>query len=471
MVRNASAEPSGSARASSSDRPRRGASAAALAAIRGPSPQTPRKRSTIRGPSAEKKTPASKRSPVISPKENILKEVVKSKSSSPKPSDVDHAQILREKRRDLVFHKQPMMVLIRFSEKLYGWARQGLKSLLTSQLFLFGVLPLCVIYVFGSVVEGPHQPLFRETAVWLRFVVWWSGLGILSSIGLGTGMHSGLLFLFPHIYFVVSTAEKCGHLNFDSRLNMWNNVMKPGDTFSCLSPALPSSYDLNVTFSGLFAKCALACILWGIGTAIGELPPYATAYAARLAGKEDEFEEMLAESEIDNKDVVARMKKWMIDIVEKWGFWGVLLLSSYPNAIFDLTGICCGHIGMHWTLFLSAVIIGKAFIKANGQLVFFILLFSSRYRDEVVNKLSQAAHSLGLDSSRIAASLHNAVNKFSSGSSGQDDSKGYIGLAFQYGVTIIILLFVKSCVEQFAQSQQKQIDDAKLAVLESKKRK
>lgn len=31
------------------------------------------------------------------------------------------------------------------------------------------------------------------------YVVWWVGLGILSSIGLGTGMHSGLLFLFPHM--------------------------------------------------------------------------------------------------------------------------------------------------------------------------------------------------------------------------------------------------------------------------------
>ncbi len=34
---------------------------------------------------------------------------------------------------------------------------------------------------------------------WVKYVVWWVGLGVLSSIGLGTGMHSGLLFLFPHI--------------------------------------------------------------------------------------------------------------------------------------------------------------------------------------------------------------------------------------------------------------------------------
>lgn len=33
----------------------------------------------------------------------------------------------------------------------------------------------------------------------VEYVVWWVGLGVLSSIGLGTGMHSGLLFLFPHM--------------------------------------------------------------------------------------------------------------------------------------------------------------------------------------------------------------------------------------------------------------------------------
>lgn len=34
---------------------------------------------------------------------------------------------------------------------------------------------------------------------WMLYVTWWLGLGVLSSIGLGTGMHSGLLFLFPHM--------------------------------------------------------------------------------------------------------------------------------------------------------------------------------------------------------------------------------------------------------------------------------
>ena len=39
----------------------------------------------------------------------------------------------------------------------------------------------------------------HEMELWLQYLVWWVGLGVLSSIGLGSGVHSGLLFLFPHM--------------------------------------------------------------------------------------------------------------------------------------------------------------------------------------------------------------------------------------------------------------------------------
>lgn len=43
---------------------------------------------------------------------------------------------------------------------------------------------------------------------WVLYTTWWISLGVLSSIGLGTGMHSGLLFLFPHM-LKVSRQEDC----------------------------------------------------------------------------------------------------------------------------------------------------------------------------------------------------------------------------------------------------------------------
>lgn len=46
----------------------------------------------------------------------------------------------------------------------------------------------------------------------MKYVAWWIGLGVLSSIGLGTGMHSGLLFLFPHMLKVRARARSCAGL-------------------------------------------------------------------------------------------------------------------------------------------------------------------------------------------------------------------------------------------------------------------
>ena len=54
---------------------------------------------------------------------------------------------------------------------------------------------------------GREDARVDEAETWLRYVVWWVGLGILSSIGLGTGMHSGLLFLFPHILKVCCLSD------------------------------------------------------------------------------------------------------------------------------------------------------------------------------------------------------------------------------------------------------------------------
>ena len=51
---------------------------------------------------------------------------------------------------------------------------------------------------------GTAESQLGEAEDWVEFVVWWVGLGVPSSIGLGTGMHSGLLFLFPHILKVGS---------------------------------------------------------------------------------------------------------------------------------------------------------------------------------------------------------------------------------------------------------------------------
>ena len=41
------------------------------------------------------------------------------------------------------------------------------------------------------------------------FIIYWVGLGIASSIGLGTGLHTFILYLGPHIAQVVIAANEC----------------------------------------------------------------------------------------------------------------------------------------------------------------------------------------------------------------------------------------------------------------------
>ncbi|RCN28382.1 hypothetical protein ANCCAN_25873 [Ancylostoma caninum] len=43
---------------------------------------------------------------------------------------------------------------------------------------------------------------------------WWVFLGVLSSIGLGSGLHTFLIYLGPHIAAVTLAAHECNSLDF-----------------------------------------------------------------------------------------------------------------------------------------------------------------------------------------------------------------------------------------------------------------
>ena len=40
---------------------------------------------------------------------------------------------------------------------------------------------------------------FQDTEKYFMWCAWWVGLGVLSSVGFGTGLHTFLLYLGPHI--------------------------------------------------------------------------------------------------------------------------------------------------------------------------------------------------------------------------------------------------------------------------------
>jgi hypothetical protein len=87
-------------------------------------------------------------------------------------------------------------------------AARGAAWLASHPLTLFILAPVLLLYC-GLKASGVLAGEVREAELWLQYAVWWVGLGVLSSIGLGTGMHSGLLFLFPHMLKVGTHAMLC----------------------------------------------------------------------------------------------------------------------------------------------------------------------------------------------------------------------------------------------------------------------
>ena len=66
--------------------------------------------------------------------------------------------------------------------------------------------------------------------------------------------------------------------------------------------------------------------------------------------------------------MMGRMQGWMLGVIQRHGFLGILLLASWPNAAFDLCGICCGHFQMPFWQFFGATFLGKALVKVCGSM-------------------------------------------------------------------------------------------------------
>ncbi|GAB1222467.1 hypothetical protein ENUP19_0112G0011 [Entamoeba nuttalli] len=136
------------------------------------------------------------------------------------------------------------------------------------------ILSVLILHIILSIFAPPflHSYLFTTNFI-IKYILWWFGLGVLSSVGLGTGMHTGLLFLFPHILNVCLAASACHSM----KLFIIH--------FKCLS--VVDETQANPSFVQIFIRVFLPCFIWGVGTAFGEIPPYFLAYTSAMAGKEN----------------------------------------------------------------------------------------------------------------------------------------------------------------------------------------
>lgn len=144
-------------------------------------------------------------------------------------------------------------------------------------------------------------------------LLWFFLLGISSSIGLGVGVPSRILFLIPYILSHASTGG----------------------------------------FLTDYARIFPVCFIHAVGSAVGELPPFLSAstlvhYFQLQTGS----------------GMMARFHQWVMSKMQSRRFTCIVLLATWPNATFDACGLSAGASGMGTRSFLLATTIGKACIRA-----------------------------------------------------------------------------------------------------------
>lgn len=87
--------------------------------------------------------------------------------------------------------------------------------------------------------------------------------GILSSIGLGNGLPTGVMFLFPHLMRTCLTAQACGTIDFQHFSAMWFRT--PPELFKCPTMASRREELAPASFLNVWAIVLIPSFLQATG--------------------------------------------------------------------------------------------------------------------------------------------------------------------------------------------------------------
>ncbi|KAI4364386.1 hypothetical protein MLD38_020483 [Melastoma candidum] len=297
---------------------------------------------------------------------------------------------------NLTFTAQPFKTLKYFVLAMMQYLQLSVGYIFTIGGFL-SLLVAAAAVAAGIMLlthDGPHGKHVEELSQYVQFGLWWIALGVASSIGLGSGLHTFVLYLGPHIAFFTIKAMQCGRVDLKSapydtiqlkRTPSW--LDKDCSEFG--PPLFSSNHGLRVPLSSILPEVQVEAVLWGIGTALGELPPYFIARAARISGSSamDEFDVSPSEESGVVSRKLTQIKCWLLSHSQYLNFFTVLILASVPNPLFDLAGIMCGQFGIPFWKFFVATLFGKAIIKTHIQTVFIITVCNNQLLNWIENEL------------------------------------------------------------------------------------
>jgi len=395
-------------------------------------------------------------------KRNISREQAGDASTKSKPSPGIKAQVLKDKeeREAIVLWRQPVNTLYNATLEIITLSISGVKKLKERATAVILTALLGIVCYLAYTTDGPHSEFIRNSEDTVLWGLYWVWLGVLSSVGLGTGLHTFLLFLGPFIARVTMAAHECGTTDFPEPPYP-NEINCPDE----------SPKGTLVSIFAIMSKVRFPAMCWGAGTALGELPPYFMARAARLTGVQDEddedlqeFQELLESQEkgesTSNLDLMTRGKLFMHDLVQRVGFFGILAAASIPNPLFDLAGITCGHFLVPFWTFFGATLIGKAVIKMHIQKVFIIFLFSKHHVAWLLEIIKSIPVIGPLVIEPIEKFFNKQQTKLQSGKS-DGDNGNIIGNIFEIFIFVMVGYFIITILNSLAQSRVARIQKAK----------
>ncbi|RKP25842.1 vacuole membrane protein 1 [Syncephalis pseudoplumigaleata] len=346
-------------------------------------------------------------------------------------------------------YRDPVLITHHFALYLLEEASHAVRVALSYTRTVAFMAAVVLLYAAAYLVPGPVQPLAMHIQSEITWAGYWILLGIASSVGLGTGLHTFVLFLGPHIAEVTLAAFECGHVDF---------AVRGPDSFVC-GKVIPAA---TLSLWSIIRKIYWQSFCWGAGTAIGELPPYFVARAAALAGQTNE--EMDEISELLEKPAAERTLKdkvylFVYSMMQRLGFLGIFLCASIPNPLFDLAGISCGHFLIPFSTFFGATFLGKAVVKAAIQSVFVVVMFSKDSLAAVLDVLARIAppvHDI------VAKAVAAQTRKLQAGGDAATDGAasqngGLIPFLWNGFITVMLLYFLLSIVDSLGSARYEKL--------------
>ncbi|XP_052194630.1 vacuole membrane protein KMS1-like [Diospyros lotus] len=393
-----------------------------------------------------------------------------------------HEKHLQE-LQNLTLMTQPLRTLKYFALAVLQCLQQPFLGIFRKRSFLVVLNILAVgIAIAVTTIGRPDEEHVKEFFRYLRFGLWWLALGVASSIGLGSGLHTFVLYLGPHIALFTIKAVHCGRV--DLKMAPYDTIqLKSGPSWldrDC-DKFGPPLYESQVPFSSILAQVQLEAVIWGIGTALGELPPYFISRAASLSGSTPTVVEDMDSSSKEDNGILAnhikQIKQWLLSHSQHLNCFTILVLASVPNPLFDLAGIMCGQLGIPFWKFFLATLAGKAIIKTHIQTVFIILLFNNQLLDMVENQLVRVfslVPGLSFILPNLIRKLHTVKEKYMTASPSTPSNMKKVknwNLSFasvwNTVVWLMLLNFSMKIVTATAQSFLKELQKKELASLAS----